>query len=76
MAPPENIQVPDVTLVIVPGKENEPGACVVTPISSDPAHLSITSSIWTSSRSSAFKGWAVNVMPKLKSSFGLQKNID
>ena len=72
MAPPENIHVPDVTLVMVPGSENVPGACVVTPISSDPAHLSITSSIWTSRRSSAASGREVNAMPKLKSSFGLK----
>ena len=68
---PVIIHVPDRMFVIVDGKSREVGACVVTPISTEPAHLSTIRSSRTSNSSPGRRGRLVSATPLLKSSAAL-----
>lgn len=64
------------TLVIVKGNSNSVGACVVTPISMDPAHLVTILSSLTSNNSFGRSGREVRTTPLLKSSSALKNNLN
>ena len=63
------------TLVMVDGYSKFCGSCVVTPISSDPAHFATHLSSRTSSSSPARRGRAVSTTPWLKSSWALHTQL-
>lgn len=65
----------NLTLVIVEGYSRSVGGWVVTPISSEPAHLSTHLSSLTSNISLVFSGRRVKTTPLLKSSAALRIQV-